>query len=94
MLQPPQYYNLSLQKVFIGLKVLFTYLHKSYGGLGLVDILSILHAFKLRFIHEYLYSDSHSCFRVANAFLEELITFHKHCHREIFFQKITFLLHN
>ena len=34
------------------------YLRKSYGSLGLVHILSRLHAFILRFIHEYLYYDS------------------------------------
>ena len=31
------------------------YLHKLYGGLGLVHILSRLHAFRLKFIHEYSY---------------------------------------
>ena len=46
------------------------YLHKSYGGLGLVHIVSRLHAFRLRFIHEYLYYDRHSCFGVENVFLE------------------------
>ena len=50
------------------------YLRKSQGGLGLVHILSRLHAFRLRFIHEYLYYDRHSCFRIANVFLEEFIT--------------------
>ena len=72
----------SLQKVFIDfvwqgrywVKSDRLYLHKSYGGLGLVHILSRLHAFRLRFIHEYLFYDRHSCFRIANVFLEEFIT--------------------
>ena len=34
---------------------------------------SSLHAFRLRFIQEYLYYDSHSYFRAAHLFLEELI---------------------
>ena len=44
------------------------YCSESQGGLGLVHILSRLHAFRLRFIHEYLYYDRHSCFRIANVF--------------------------
>ena len=82
VLQPPRNYISSLQKVFIDcvwqgrhwVKSDILYLRKSYGGLGLVHILSILHAFRLRFIHEYLLYDSHSCFRIANVFLEEFIT--------------------
>ena len=82
VLQPPPNYISSLQKVFIDFvwqvrhwfKSDRLYLRKSYGGLGLVHILSRLHAFRLRCIHEYLYYDSHSCFRIANVFLEEFIT--------------------
>ena len=82
MIQYPQNVISSLQSVFIAfvwqgchwVKSDILYLHKSYGGLGLVHILSILHAFRLRFIHEYLYYDSHSCFRIANVLLEEFIT--------------------
>ena len=77
VLQHPYNYILSLQKVLIDyvwqsrhwVKSDRLYLRKSYGGLGLVHILSRLHAFKLRFIHKYLYYDSHSCFRIANVFL-------------------------
>ena len=83
VLQPPQNYISSLQKAFIDfvwqgrhwVKSAKLYLRKSQGGLGLVHILSRLHAFRLRFIHEYLYYDSHSCFRIANLFIEEFITF-------------------
>ena len=82
VLQPPQNYISSLQKAFIDfvwqgrhwVKSDILYLRKSQGGLGLVHILSRLHAFRLRFIHEYLYYDRHSCFRIANVFLEEFIT--------------------
>ena len=70
VLQPPQNYISSLQKAFIDfvwqgrhwVKSDILYLRKSQGGLGLVHILSRLHAFRLRFIHEYLYYDRHSCF--------------------------------
>ena len=63
MLQPPQNYVSSLQKAFIDfvwqgrhwVKSDILYLRKSQGGLGLVHILSRLHAFRLRFIHKYLY---------------------------------------
>ena len=76
VLQPPQYYISSLQKVFIDfvwhgrhwVKSDILYLRNSHGGLGLVHMLSRLHAFRLRFIHEYLYYDSHYCFRIANEF--------------------------
>ena len=61
-------------KVVIGLKVIL-YLRKSQGGLGLVHILSRLHAFRLRFIHEYLYYDRHSCFRIANVFFRRVYDF-------------------
>ena len=82
VLQPPQNYMSPLQKVFIDflwqgrhwVKSGRLYLRKSYGGLGLVHILSRLHGFRLRFIHEYLYYDRHSCFRIANVFLVEFIT--------------------
>ena len=82
VLQPPQNFISSLQKVFIDfvwqgrhwVKSNILYLRKSQGGLGLVYILSILHAFRLRFIHEYLYCDRLSRFRIANVFLEEFIT--------------------
>ena len=39
-----------------------------------IYILSRLHAFRLRVIHEYLYYDSHSCFRIAHVFFKESIT--------------------
>ena len=76
VLQPPQNYISSLQKVFIyfvwqgrhWVKSDILYLRKSQGGLGSVHILSRLHAFRLRFIHEYLYYDIHSCFRIVNVF--------------------------
>ena len=82
VLQPPKKYISSLQKVLIyfawqgrhWVKRDILYLRKSHGGLGLVHFLSRLHAFRLRFIHEYLYYDRHSCFRIANVFLEEFIT--------------------
>ena len=82
VLQPPQNYISSFQKVFIDfvwqgrhwVKSDILYLRKSQGGLGLVHILSRLHAFRLRFIHEYLYCGRHSCFRIAIVFLEEFIT--------------------
>ena len=70
---PFKRYSLILYgKVVIGLKV---YVRKSHGGLGLVHILSRLHAFKLKFIPEYWYYDSHSCFWIANVFLEEFNIF-------------------
>ena len=76
VLQPPQNYISFLQKLFINfvwqgrhwVKSDILYLCKAHGGLGLVHILSRLHAFRLRFIHEYLYYDRHSCFRIANVF--------------------------
>ena len=82
VLQPPYNYISSLQRVFIDVvwqgchwvKSDRLYLRKSQGSLGLVHMLSILHAFRLRFIHEYLYYDHHSCFRITNVFLEEFIT--------------------
>ena len=82
VLQPPQNYISSLQKVLIDfvwqdrhwVKSDILYLHKSHGGLGLVHILSRSHAFTLRFSHKYLYYDSHSCLMIANVFLEEFIT--------------------
>ena len=71
VLQPPQHYISSLQKVFIDfvwqcrhwVKSGILYLRKSQGGLGLVHR---LHAFRLRFSHEYLYYDRHSCFRFSS----------------------------
>ena len=83
MLQPPQNCISSLQKVFIDfvwqsrhyVKSDILYLHKSQGGLGLVHILSRLHAFRLRFIHEYFYYDSHTCFRIANVFFRRVYNF-------------------
>ena len=45
-----------------------------YNNFTLYIIVTRLHAFRLRFIHEYLYYDSHRCFRIANVFLEEFIT--------------------
>ena len=84
MLQPPQNYISSLQKVFIDfvwqcrhhwVKSDRLYLRQSYGGLGLVHILSRLHAFKVRFIHEYLYYDRHSCFRIANIYFRRVYNF-------------------
>ena len=36
-----------------------------------MHILSRLHSFRLRFIHEYLYHDRHSYFWIANVYLEE-----------------------
>ena len=83
MLQPPQNYIPSLQKVFIDfvwqgrhwVKSDILYLCKSQGGLGLVHILSRLHAFRLRFIHEYLYYDRHSCFRIANVLFRRVYNF-------------------
>ena len=82
VLQPPQTYISPLQKVFIDfawqdphwVKSDILYLRKSQGGLGLGHILSRLHAFRLRFIHEYCNYDRHSGFRIANVFLEEFIT--------------------
>ena len=81
VLQLPQNYISPLQKIFIDFKWQGRhwvksdrlYLHKLYGCLGLVQ-LSRLHGFRLRFIHEYLYYDSHSCFKIENVFLEEFIT--------------------
>ena len=83
VLQPPQNYISSLQKAFIDfvwqgrhwVKSDILYLRKSQGGLGLVHILSILHAFRLRFIHEYLYYDRLSCFRIANVFFRRVYNF-------------------
>ena len=43
--------------------------------MGLVHILFRLHAFRLRCIHEYLYYDRHSCFRIANVFLRRVYNF-------------------
>ena len=82
-LQPPHNYISSLQKVFIDfvwqgrhwVKSDILYLRKSQGGLGLVHILSRLHAFRLRFIHEYMYYDRHSCFRIANVFFRRVYNF-------------------
>ena len=51
------------------------YLNKSYDGLGLVHILSRLHAFRLRFTYEYLYYDSHCCFKVVNLSFRRLNNF-------------------
>ena len=78
VLQLIQEYISFLQKIFIDFvwqvrhwsKSDRFYLHGWYGALGLVHSLSRLHAFMLRFILEYLYYDSHSCFRIANVFLE------------------------
>ena len=61
VLQPPQNYISSLQKVFIDflwqgrhwVKSDILYLRKSHDGLGLVYILSRLHAFRVRFIHDF-----------------------------------------
>ena len=83
VLQPPQNYISSLQKVFIDcvwqgrhwVKSDIFYLRKSQGGLGLVHILSRLHTFRLRFIHKYLYYDRHSCFRIANVFFRKVYYF-------------------
>ena len=84
VLQPPQNYISSLQKAFIDFvwqgrhlvkSDILLYLRKSQGGLGLVHILSRLHAFRLRFIHEYLYYDRHSCFRIANVFFRRVHNF-------------------
>ena len=83
VLQPPQKYISSLQKAFIDFvwqgrhwaKSDILYLRKSLGGLGLVHILSILHAFRLRFIHEYLYYDRHICYRIANVFFRRVYNF-------------------
>ena len=80
---PPQDNISFLQKVIIDfiwqrrhwVKSDRIYLYKSYGGLGLVNILSRLHAFRLRFIHEYLYYDSHSSFRIANIFFRRIYNF-------------------
>ena len=82
-LQPPQNYISSLQKAFIDfvwqgrhwVKSDILYIRKSPGGLGLVHILSRLHAFRLRFIYEYLYYDRHSCFRIANVFFRRVYNF-------------------
>ena len=62
VLQPPQDYISSLQKVFIDfvwhgrhwVKSDILYLRKSHEGLGLVRILSRLYVFRLRCIHECL----------------------------------------
>ena len=83
VLQPTQNYILSLQNVFIDfvwqgrhcVQIDILHLRKSHGGLGLVHILSRLHAFRLRFIHEYLYYDRHSCFRIANEFFRRVYNF-------------------
>ena len=83
VLQPPHNYISSLQKVFIDfvwqgrhwIKSDILYSCKSHGGLGLVHILSRLHAFRLRFIHEYLYYDRHSCFMIANVFFRRVYNF-------------------
>ena len=69
-----------LQKVFIDfvwqgrhwVKSYILYLRKWHDGLWLV---CRLHAFRLRFIHEYLYYDRHSCFRIANAFYRRVYNF-------------------
>ena len=45
------------------------------SSLGLVHIVSRLNAFGLRFIHEYLYYDRHSCFRIANVFFRRVYDF-------------------
>ena len=82
MLQPPQNYISFLQKVFIDfvwqgrhwVKSDILYLRTSHGGLGLVHILSRLHAFRLRFIHD-LYYDSHGCFRIANVIFRKVYSF-------------------
>ena len=81
--KPPQNYISSLQKVFIDfiwqgrhwVKSYILYLCKSHGGLGFVPILSRLHPFRLRFIHEYLYYDRHSCFRIVNEFFRRVYNF-------------------
>ena len=83
MLQPPQNYISSIQKAFIDfvwqsrhwVKCDILYLRKSHGGLGFVHILSRLHVFILRFIHEYLYYDRHSCFRIANVIFRRVYNF-------------------
>ena len=82
VLQPPLDYISSLQNAFIDFvwqgrhwdKSNIVYLRKSQGGLGIVHTLYRLHAFRQRFIHEYVYYDRHSCVRIANVFLEEFIT--------------------
>ena len=82
VLQHPHNYISSFQKVFIDfvwqccpwVKSDILYLRKSQGGLGIVHMLSRVHAFRLRFFHKYLYYECHSCFRIANVFLEEFIT--------------------
>ena len=53
-------------KVVIVLKVIY-YIY--INRMGLVHILCRLHTFRLRFVHEYMYYDSHSCFRIAILFL-------------------------
>ena len=73
----------SLQKLFIDfvwqgrhwIRCDLLYLHKSDGGLGLVHILSRLHAFRLRFIQDYLYYDNNSCFMIANVFFRKVNNF-------------------
>ena len=83
VLQSPQDYISPLQKVFIDfvwqgrqwVKSDILYLWKSQGGLGLVHIWSRLHAFRLRFIHEYLYYDSNSCFRIAGCIFRRVYNF-------------------
>ena len=80
MLQPPQNYISSLQKVLIDCVWQGRHWVKSYilylrAYFSLVHILSRLHAFRLRFIHEYLYYDRHGCFRIANVFFRKVYNF-------------------
>ena len=64
VLQLPQDYISSIQSVFIDFEWQDRHWLKS-------DIVSRLHAFRLRFIQDFIYYDSHICFRSANVFLEE-----------------------
>ena len=83
VLQHPQNYISYLQNIFIEfvwqgrhwVKSDILYLRNWQDGLGLVHILCRLHAFRLRYIHEYLYYDRHSCFRIANVFSRGVYNF-------------------